>query len=350
MHNGLGKTAEQRAAQAALHAVTQAEIQRQQQAAAPANGIESAMTQIRGEIAAVQNDLNENILMVARETARSFELVGDAQESRDVVLRRLDTMAFVIDSDGDLNVIKSGQREKIGHVQGPQGERGPPGEAIHGPPGPRGEPGVGLKGDPGPAGPPGESIHGPPGPRGERGIMGEPGRFPTVKAWQPDEVYYAGDVIAHRGATWQATQDTGREPGNGPWLCLAVAGKDAPVLNFRGAYRTGEDYAPHDVVMVGGSSFVAICAHPGDCPGDGWVLFAGVGKKGRPGQPGARGEHGPAGERGSDGAPGAPAPIITEWRLVPDSYVVVPILADQSAGAPLDLRPLFERFNEERRS
>src|SRR6516162_3444249 len=106
MHSGLGKTAAQRAAQAALHAVTQAE--------APANGIESAMTQIRGEIAAVQNDLNENILMVARETARSFDLVGDAQESRDVVLRRLDTMAFVIDSDGDLNVIKSGQREKIG--------------------------------------------------------------------------------------------------------------------------------------------------------------------------------------------------------------------------------------------
>jgi hypothetical protein len=174
--------------------------------------------------------------------------------------------------------------------------------------------------------------------------------FPIATAWQPDQVAYAGDVVTHKGATWQCLQDTGREPGgDGPWIQLAAAGKDARSLTFRGAYRPGEVYAPQDVVMVGGSSFVAARVNPGECPGDGWCLLAGVGKKGNAGQPGVKGERGEIGPAGRDGAPGAPAPIITEWRFIPNSYVIVPILADQSAGAPLDLRPLFERFNEEQR-
>jgi hypothetical protein len=117
------------------------------------------------------------------------------------------------------------------------------------------------------------------------------------------------------------------------------------------AARTGSARPtyPHDVAVTGGSSFVALCADPGNCPGDGWALLAGVGKRGVSGQDGAKGERGETGPAGRDGAPGALAPIIVEWRLVEGTYTVIPILADQSAGAPLDLRPLFERFNAEQR-
>jgi hypothetical protein len=94
----------------------------------------------------------------------------------------------------------------------------------------------------------GEAIHGPRGPAGERGPagpQGEPGVLPIVTAWQPDRVAYAGDVVTHKGSTWQALEDTGREPdGSGPWLCLAASGRDAPLLNFRGAHRVGEAYLP----------------------------------------------------------------------------------------------------------
>jgi hypothetical protein len=175
--------------------------------------------------------------------------------------------------------------------------------------------------------------------------------MPIARTWQQDTVYYVGDILTRRGSLWQAVTDTGQEPEVGAknWICLAVAGKDARSLNFRGAHRSGEIYAPHDVVMVGGSSFVATCADPGHCPGDGWVLISGVGKRGTAGAKGDRGDRGEIGPAGRDGAPGAPAPIITSWQRVPGTYTVIPILADDSAGAPLDLRPLFEQFNSERR-
>jgi hypothetical protein len=189
---------------------------------------------------------------------------------------------------------------------GPQGERGEPSQ-VPGPAGPRGEPG--------------ES--GPAGERGLKGDPGDPGVFPIATQWQEDRVYYSGDIVVCRGSTWQALEDTAREPGNGPWVCLAFAGKDARSLNLRGAHRSGEDYAAHDIVMVGGSSFVAVRADPGDCPGDGWCLLAGVGKGGTSGAKGERGERGPAGERGSDGAPGLPGPLIVGWKVIPEDYVAI---------------------------
>jgi hypothetical protein len=203
---------------------------------------------------------------------------------------------------------------------------------VVGDPGPRGEAIIGPKGDPGPP--------------GERGPQGESGVMPIARTWQANEVYYSGDVCVHRGSTWQATADTGSEPDAGAWVCLASAARS---LNFRGGHRLSESYKVFDVVCLGGSSFVCVQDNPGECPGRNWVLVAGVGKRGTRGPAGQRGERGECGPAGRDGAPGAPAPIITEWRHVGD-YVVVPILADQSAGAPLDLRPLFERFNAEQRS
>jgi hypothetical protein len=323
------------------------------------------------------------------------------EDATRVEIRALqDRLPTLFIKDGILNALRpSGAVEPLGSVIGPPG---PPGESIHGPIGPagrdadpevvariagvnlqeplhryieaqveerlaarvaalpppeRGLPGergiqgvAGPKGDPGEAGPRGEAIHGPPGPRGERGEIGPPGVFPIATAWQPDRVAYAGDVVAHQGACWQCLEDTGRAPGDGPWVCLAVAGRDAPALRFRGAHRADEVYLANDVAVTGGSSFVAVRTDPGDCPGPGWALLAGTGKRGTRGIPGARGERGEAGPAGRDGVPGAPAPAIAAWEIDRENYAIVPLMSDGSTGPPIALRSLFEQFNSERRA
>jgi hypothetical protein len=102
---------------------------------------------------------------------------------------------------------------------GPQGERG---EA--GPIGPQGEPGI-------------------PGARGEKGDTGDPGppgKLPLVKAYRPEEVHYAGEVVVHEGSAYQAQRDTARAPSHDrDWVCIAAAGRDgvdgrAPTV--RGAF------------------------------------------------------------------------------------------------------------------
>ena len=140
-------------------------------------------------------------------------------------------------------------------------------------------------GDPGP---PGESIVGPAGP---------PGMLPLVAAWD-DGVHYVGTVVTHQGRTWQATRDTGREPPHEDWRCLAergIDGADGRGFTIRGTWSESATYAALDVVMLGGSSFVARADDPGKCPGDGWQLLTAAGSRGKPGEPGARGVPGPAG-------------------------------------------------------
>jgi hypothetical protein len=187
------------------------------------------------------------------------------------------------------------------------------------------------------------------GPTGARGETGAMGVLPIAHAWKPNMVCYAGDAVTHCGALWQAVEDTGRAPADGveAWICLATAGRDAPALNFRGAYKPDGIYANFDVVMCGGSSFVSQRDEPGDCPGDGWALLAGTGRRGTRGVPGAKGERGDVGPAGRDAPPALPGPLIVGWKFVSD-YAVVPVLDDDRVGAALDLRPLFERFNSER--
>lgn len=146
-------------------------------------------------------------------------------------------------------------------------------------------------GEPGMAG---ESVIGPEGPEGP---AGPPGMLPVVAAWA-DGVHYAGMVVTHGGRTWQATRDTGREPPHEDWNLLAdrgVDGADGRGFTIRGTWSEGADYAALDVVMLGGSSFVARVDMPGKCPGDGWQLLSAAGSRGKPGEPGARGVPGPAG-------------------------------------------------------
>lgn len=166
-------------------------------------------------------------------------------------------------------------------ADGAPGERGPQGEP--GQAGPRGEPGL-------------------QGPAGERGPAGEPGRD---------------------GADGKDGQDGA--PGRD--------GADGRSLNFRGAWSVGEVYRALDVAMLNGSSFVAQRDDPGECPGDGWRLFASGGVKGRPGD---RGPTGPPGERGP------PGPAVTRMDIGEEGQIV--LLNADGTTVEGDLYPLLSKI------
>jgi hypothetical protein len=148
-------------------------------------------------------------------------------------------------------------------------------------------------------------------------------------------VHYTGDVVTFAGSTYQAIRDTGKPPGSSDWVPLAVAGAG---FNIRGTYDANAAYEQRDVVMIDGASFVALRSAPGVCPGTDWRLLVMRGARGRQGPSGARGVMGPRDERGEA------APTIKYWRVAPETYTAIPIMADGSEGPPLELRPLFERF------
>jgi hypothetical protein len=216
----------------------------------------------------------------------------------------------------------------LARIPGPEGKRGAAGE--------RGE-----AGKPGPAGPAGRA--GIDGKDGETGPQGKPGSLPVVRDWEPDLVHYAGAVVVHAGATWQAARDTGQAPGHADWICVARPGRDAVLPKVRGTWSEVETYAALDIVALGGSSFIARRAAPGPCPGEGWQLIASAGKPGRPGP------KGDPGETGSRGLPGPAAPLIVGWTIDRKTYTATPILSDQSKAPPLELRSLFEQFHDEAR-
>ena len=92
----------------------------------------------------------------------------------------------------------------------------------------------------------------PPGPSGPRGEEGPPGKLPIVKLWTPETVYYAGDVVAYDGGTFQAKHDTGQPPSHADWMCLATAGRDGKTIAVRGTFDQSASYRRLDVVAVNG--------------------------------------------------------------------------------------------------
>jgi hypothetical protein len=181
---------------------------------------------------------------------------------------------------------------------------------------------------------------GPPGPSGPPGEPGLPGKLPLVKLWTPETVYYAGEVVAYDGGTFQAKRDTGQPPSHADWVCLATAGRDGGSISVRGTFDETADYRRLDVVALNGGSFIALKDAPGLCPGPGWQLLASQGKRG---VAGARGERGPKGDPGLSGA------TIREWKVDRARYLATPILSDGREGPPLELRGLFEQFLHETR-
>jgi len=176
---------------------------------------------------------------------------------------------------------------------------------------------------------------GKPGPRGEQG---PPGALPLVKLWKPETVYYAGDVVAYDGGTFQAKRDTGQPPPHADWICLATAGRDGNSITVRGTFNVTAEYRRLDVVALNGGSFIGLKDAPGPCPGSGWQLLASQGKRGVAGARGERGERGPKGDPGLSGV------TIRDWKIDRARYVATPVMSDGREGPPLELRGLFEQF------
>jgi hypothetical protein len=106
-------------------------------------------------------------------------------------------------------------------------------------------------------------------------------------------------------------------------------------LEIAGTYDPTVKYRALDVVATGGASFCARVDDPGVCPGGGWQMIAAQGKKGQPGRDGV------------DGKAGKDAARIVSWAINRENYSATPIMSDNSRGPPLELRELFQRFNEE---
>jgi len=128
--------------------------------------------------------------------------------------------------------------------------------------------------------------------------------------------------------------DRGEQGKDGPAGCDGYPGYAC------GLYDEQTQYRALDVVTFNGSEWRARCDNPGSLPGDDWLLGA---KKGEPGKPGPRGPQGERGEAGLPGPPGVGIDAIDfeDWSLVftlSDGIVKV-----------CDLRPIFERYDAERR-
>lgn len=180
-----------------------------------------------------------------------------------------------------------------------------------------------------------DGLDGKDGKDGERGLEGPAGKLPVAVVWS-DRVHYEGEVATHQGATWQATRDTGHEPPHADWICLASRGSDgAEGRSFlpRGLFDPQEEYRALDVVTLNASSFVANRDNPGECPGEGWFLLAGQGKRGKPG------ERGEIGNRGLSGDPGEAVVSLT----VNDQAVMTLVNGDGSI-IECDLYPLLAKI------
>jgi hypothetical protein len=111
------------------------------------------------------------------------------------------------------------------------------------------------------------------------------------------------------------------------------------MLRFRDGFDSSAVYELGDVVMAGGSSFVATEDRPATAPpSDGWRLLASCGRRGQ------RGERGPRGYTGVGGDAGAAAPRARAWHINAKDYTATLVFDDNSVAPPLDLRPLFARF------
>jgi len=97
----------------------------------------------------------------------------------------------------------------------------------------------------------------------------------------------------------------------------------------RGTFDAKASYDANDVVACDGASFIARRADPGPCPGSGWQMIA------------------KQGQRGVAGPKGEPGKTIAGWVVDRANYTVCPKFNDGSSGPSLELRVLFEQFNEE---
>jgi len=147
------------------------------------------------------------------------------------------------------------------------------------------------------------SLIGPAGPTGPPGDRGEPGEGIVGPAGEQGIPGAAGE-----------------------------RGPEGRTLAFRGHWKAAEAYEALDVVMLDGSSFVAVSDAPGACPGEDWRLLSPRGKAGPPGPAGI-------GERGYPGPPG-PLP----QALVVDDEGMLTLHYSDGTTLDCDLYPVLAKL------
>jgi len=177
----------------------------------------------------------------------------------------------------------------------------------------------------------------------EERLKAVPGKLPVAKTWRPESVTYQAEFVCHEGALWQACTDTAQAPGGTDWICVARAGRDGSTPSICGTFNAHKTYARLAIVEYDGAGYLARRDAPGvpGIPGDGWQLMS------RSGRRGPAGERGLQGRKGERGARGEAAPTIITWTIDREHYRAIPTMSDGKPGAPLELRPLFEQFNDE---
>jgi hypothetical protein len=302
----------------------------------------SAFDALADELGAVAGRIEREVTLrvtaalsdfACRDAQRELAFANKLQQIDGLIEARLASVKDGIDgkdgAPGRDGVDGAPGRDGIAGKDGTNGKDGEPGiaglDGIDGKDGAPGRDGVdGLPGTPG--------IDGEPG---ARGADGAPGKLPQVKAWS-DGVHYEGSVVVHRGSAYQASRDTGKEPGNNDdWFCIAARGQDGLGFRIRGTYSADASYVANDVAACNGGSFVALKDAPGVCPGPDWQLLAG---------PGKRGDKGLTGDRGPQGQSGKPGEVISSWSINPKDYTAEPIMSDGSRGPVVQLRDMFEQF------
>lgn len=162
-----------------------------------------------------------------------------------------------------------------------------------------------LRGEPGETGATGEpGIAGPEGAPGKDGSDGKDGK--DGNKGEPGEQGAPGDKGEHG--------ETGEKGDRGE------RGYDGRSIEFRGVWKTVHEYQPGDVVVDGGSTWIALRkthderpSRPVDSGARPWALVASKGEKGLKGE---RGPNGPAG-------PVGPPPSILDVRLTGTTLHVV---------------------------
>jgi Collagen triple helix repeat (20 copies) len=261
---------------------------------------------------------------------------------------------------------------------GPQGLQGPAGATgAQGPPG--------LIGPTGPTG-----AAGPTGATGADGVPGLPGLV-YRGTYASGTNYALGDVVLFQGVSYASllNGNHGNTPSSSPgqWGVLTAQGptgptgaqgpqgaagpqgvagatgatgatgpQGPPVANFTGNYSSTTNYALHDAVSFGGSTFVSLVAgNVGNTPNSSpvqWALLAAQGSAGPIGPTGATGPAGPPGATGGVGAVGPQGPPVSflgGW-LVGTAYPVGSVVSFggssyvalvANTGREPDLSPTF---------
>ena len=176
---------------------------------------------------------------------------------------------------------------------GPQGSQGVKGDT--GAVGPQGSQGSqGVKGDTGAVGP--QGSQGPQGAKGDTGATGPQGSQGSV---------------GPQGAQGPQGEkgDAGTAGSQGQQGPAGAQGPQGDGFEYRGAFDANQTYGPYDVVVFGGSAYLAIApttGAPGTDPS--WILLVSKGDTGATGATGSIGPIGPIGPQGPKGDTGGTGP------------------------------------------